>query len=419
MSAPDEIQGTALAPLLELARSRLTGEPPLRAARFEALAARAQAHERDRRARSRAAYGVALAAIVVLVAFFSWPRAELTYRVEAGNVDASGQVLGGPNGASIHFSDGSLVALEPFARTRVEDVTALGGRVRLEHGSARVAITKRPRASWSIEAGPYVVQVTGTAFDVSWSEADQSLKVGMESGSVVVKGPLVADGLPLQKGQRLSLVLSKRSVTVEDGRSAVRDVPFAPPAPLFTASAEVPAPVAPSRPPAKAEASRHPWVELVAQGNFGAVIEAAENRGLDKILAQGSADELSALADAARYGQRPDIARVTLLSQRRRFGGTQLAEQAAFFLGRLSEGSGEAIEWYDRYLAESPRGSYVPQALGRKLMVVHQQQGAGSARPLAEDYLRRYPNGPYAAAAKKILGDSRPTADPVRTPPAR
>jgi hypothetical protein len=388
-----------ITPLLELARDRLSGEPPARgAARFEALAARAAVGERERDVRLRVLYGVALAAALVLVGFGFWPRSELTYRVEAGNVDASGRVLGGPEGGDIRFSDGSFVKLEPFARTKVEGVSARGGRVRLEHGALHVSITKRPHAQWAIAAGPYVVHVKGTSFEVRWSPADQSLDVVMQSGSVVVNGPLVAEGLALDKGQRLSLALEKRSVIVERGPKT--NLLPAPPASASTVTSEPPTAKIAS---ARSEGARRTWMELVAQGSFGAVIEAAEARGLEKTLAQASAEDLSALADAARYGRRVDIATAALLAQRRRYPGTAQAEQAAFFLGRLSEGRSEAVTWYDRYLKESPDGSYAPQAVGRKLMLVHELEGAARARPLAEEYLRRYPKGPYAAAAKKIL----------------
>ena len=56
-----------------------------------------------------------------------------------------------------------------------------------------------------------------------------------------------------------------------------------------------------------------------------------------------------------------------------------------------------ALEWYERYLAESPRGTYAPQALGRQMVLVHKLRGVASARPLATEYLARFPDGPYAA----------------------
>ena len=54
-------------------------------------------------------------------------------------------------------------------------------------------------------------------------------------------------------------------------------------------------------------------------------------------------------------------------------------------------------------LAESPRGTYAPQALGRQMVLVHKLRGVASARPLASEYLSRFPDGPYAAPARKLL----------------
>jgi hypothetical protein len=36
------------------------------------------------------------------------------------------------------------------------------------------------------------------------------------------------------------------------------------------------------------------------------------------------------------------------------------------------------------------------------MMLLYKQRGAAAAKPVASDYLSRYPNGPYAAAARKI-----------------
>ena len=120
---------------------------------------------------------------------------------------------------------------------------------------------------------------------------------------------------------------------------------------------------------------------------------------------------IKALADAARYARRSDLARRALIAKRQRFAGSGGAREAAFFLGRLAEDNGGgALEWYDRYLSESPRGAYASQALGRKMMLVYQQRGEAAAAPLARDYLGRYPAGPYASAARKIVAPPSPAA---------
>jgi len=72
-------------------------------------------------------------------------------------------------------------------------------------------------------------------------------------------------------------------------------------------------------------------------------------------------------------------------------------------LGRLSEGEPEeAIGWYDRYLREAPNGEFADEALGRKLIAVQRSSGAAGARPIAEQYLRRFPRGAYATRAREL-----------------
>jgi hypothetical protein len=136
------------------------------------------------------------------------------------------------------------------------------------------------------------------------------------------------------------------------------------------------------------------------------VLADAEERGLDVTLAQGTLADVVAVADAARYAGRVGVAHRALLAQRERFAASTAARTAAFLLGRLADTSeaqpAAAIGWYDRYLAESPGGEFASEALGRKLVAVQRVSGAVSARPIAEQYLRRFPQGPYATKAREL-----------------
>jgi TolA-binding protein len=100
------------------------------------------------------------------------------------------------------------------------------------------------------------------------------------------------------------------------------------------------------------------------------------------------------------------VARRALAAQRRRFPRSARANDAAFLLGRLEEMAQRpevALTWYERCLGESPHGTYTSEALGRKMTVVQRLHGAGRARPVAEEYLRRFGDGTYAAAARALL----------------
>jgi len=149
------------------------------------------------------------------------------------------------------------------------------------------------------------------------------------------------------------------------------------------------------------------WSEAVASGNWDAILADADRAGVREILDGASSEALFALADAARYRGRLDLAREALLAQRRRFSSSARASDAAFLLGRVEEVSGEdparALRWYDEYLARAPAGTYASEALGRRMTLIKQREGAVRARPIAEEYLRRFPQGTYAGSARALL----------------
>jgi len=95
-----------------------------------------------------------------------------------------------------------------------------------------------------------------------------------------------------------------------------------------------------------------------------------------------------------------------LTAQRRRFPSSDRARDAAFLLGRLHdadpEGPGNALGWYDRYLAEAPNGAHVSDALGRKMTLLQRSNRPAEALAVAHDYLQRFPRGTYANAAHAL-----------------
>jgi hypothetical protein len=113
------------------------------------------------------------------------------------------------------------------------------------------------------------------------------------------------------------------------------------------------------------------WVEAVAAGRWDRVLAEVDRAGVKQTLAHASSEDLLALADAARYRRRTGLARAALLAERDRFPGSPSALDAAFLLGRLEESRqgeiGEAVRWYDTYLAGAPAGTYASEALGRKM----------------------------------------------------
>ena len=410
---------THTAELVKLAQRELHGDTVLSEdAGFARLQSRMLA---PRRTSSSlwVAGAVALASAAALGGLLVWRTqpARLTYQVAGNAVTQEGHVVA-RDGTSIRFSDGSEAQLANGTEAQIENVTEHGADVVLARGSMKVHIAKKPQAAWKVAAGPYNVRVTGTAFDVSWSSQAQTFDLRMETGAVIVTGPLAVAGIPLKAGQHLFSGLADGRLTVEGGEGTVTAEPPPAPAPPMDRDPAPEAPgaagghVTPST-PVRGPAEAHAWTREVAQGHFGVVLDAAEQRGLERTLGTGSLEELSALSDAARYAGRSTIAKRVLLAERQRFPGSAAARDAAFFLGRIAEeGGGGAGEWYQRYLEESPRGAYASQALGRQMMLMYQQRGRGAAESLALEYLSRYPNGPYAAAARKIEQEHPPAPRP-------
>lgn len=411
-----EIADQPTAELVKLAQRELRGDSVLSDdAGFARLEARRLTERKSVWTRGWLAGGAALASAGALALALAWPArpSALTFQVAGGSLGASGHVLA-KDGTRIRFSDGSEASLSNGTEAQITNVTEHGADVVLQRGSMRVSIAKKPQAAWKVAAGPYDVRVTGTAFDVSWSAQEQAFDLRMQTGAVIVTGPLAQSGIVLKAGQHLFGGVAEGRLTVEGGESAVvAEAPVAAAAPAEPVPEPaavvpgVPSPVSPGPAP-RAPGEPHAWTKQVAQGHFADVLNEAEQRGLSRTLESGSLEELSALADAARYAGRSPLARRVLLAERQRFPGSAAARDAAFFLGRIAEdgGGGSAVEWYERYVAESPRGAYASQALGRKMMLLYKQGGVAAASPLAGDYLARYPNGPYAAAARKIEQES-------------
>jgi len=392
--------------MVALARQLGTEPPNLSRERqfLAAISERVAAH-RARETRRRGA--LALAAVAAAsFALFLWfaPRSArpLSYRIDGGAL-SEGTIFA-QAGTSVAFSDGSRLQLTPSARARIEQVTAHGARVNLIDGEVAVDIVKAEGNAWFVQAGPYQVHVVGTAFDVRWAKERRRIEVDLHRGSVIVTGPHIDGQLRMQAGQRLTSAV--------DGASAVTSEASAGPASAAAPASSTPAASDSAKPAPDVnapprDAASVGWSRLVAQGEFQRVLDAAQRRGIDGVLASGTQLELAALSDAARYGRNPDLARRALLAERKRFARAAAARGAAFFLGGIEkEGSAAALAWYETYLAESPRGPYAAQALGRRMMIVHRRSGSAASAPLAREYLRTFAQGPYAPLAHKILESS-------------
>jgi TolA-binding protein len=365
--------------------------------------------------RRRWRFVLSFAAALAVVAFVFIGRqgiaprsaAALSYTVEGGRIDSNGTVM--PTGArkpTLRFSDGTEVVVSGGARARVQSVGEHGARVGL-NGKVDVAVVPSRGSHWLFEAGPFLINVTGTTFTADWREAEERLEVVLRTGSVSVSGPHSVGPINLRAGQRLIVSAREREVTILD-IDAVAEAKAASPRPESApvARPEPPRPAAASSAAVSAGSFGSNWTTELAAGRFAAILEQAERRGIDAAIGEVSSDELGALSDAARYIRRDDVARRALNAQRRRFPRSARANDAAFLLGRLEETAGNtalALDWYERCLSESANSTYTSEALGRKMTVVQRLHGAARARPIAEEYLRRFSTGTYAAAARALM----------------
>ncbi|MEY4579374.1 MAG: hypothetical protein RL701_4077, partial [Pseudomonadota bacterium] len=133
--------------------------------------------------------------------------------------------------------------------------------------------------------------------------------------------------------------------------------------------------------------------------------------GFEQECKQSNAEELSLLANVARYGQDSAGEAEALRWLRGRFHGTKQAAVAAFALGRLEFDNhaaySEAAEWFRTYLREQPRGDLAREASGRLLEATQRMGDAAAARELAARYLKDYPQGPHAELARGLVNVER------------
>ena len=414
VSAQHEL-APALEPLTRLARESFGEMTPEQCLRGEAIISARLLRRRAQRT------GWLIPAVAGLAcscaALFVWQHqrsgspAPLTYVVENGSLTEAGAAKRGDGPARVvRFSDGTEVRVENGAQASVRFVTDHGAALAMSRGTLHAEVVHSPTSEWRFDAGPFVVRVTGTAFGLAWDPEQDRFDLRLEHGSVTVTSPVANDPIPLRAGQWLTIRMKSNEVFIRDLAGQTPPEPSEPPllAPVAEETTNVlpgSSTEAPVKKPAPPAATGHHWAQDLAHGKAEQVVEDALRRGLDNSLAEASSSELAALADAARYCRREEIARKTMLAERRRFAGSRGAVDAGLLLGRLAEAEhddSQALSWFNAYLREAPSGRYASEALGRKMALVRRSVGPSAARAIAEEYLSKYPDGTYASAARAI-----------------
>jgi TolA-binding protein len=365
-----------------------------------------------------------LAGVLVLVPAARWWRTDsstLSYQIRGGSVADGGYLReSGPGGIQLRFAEGTEMSFLPGTRGRLRSVGSHGARIAIEHGKASFHVTPRREADWSVEVGPFLVTVKGTVFTVAWDVVTERFDLVLEHGLVSVTGPVSSGAVLLKTGQRLAVDLPRKETLISEpspevpssaatqGRNPSGPGETPPPSAAETYEGRMPTSGLLERKPLEAKTDvRRGWPQAVAAGNWDRVLAEVDRAGVKQTLATASSDDLLALADAARYRRRSDLARSALLAERKRFPGSASALDAAYLLGRLAEsgpgGADDAVRWYDTYLAGAPSGPYASEALGRKMTAINRLHGSSEARAFAREYLRRFPTGSYAGAARALL----------------
>jgi hypothetical protein len=352
-------------------------------------------------------FAVAFAAALVAAAAMTL-RPSLRYEVSGAALE--GPYVSAPSSspAEVHFSDGSKIEAAPGTRLRVDETHINGARVLVEKGSTNASVTHYKTSSWTFVAGPFEVHVTGTRFDLSWDPQREEIDLTLHEGSVEVRSPLGQGPIVVRKGQRFRATVSDRSMTLVDAEPTPTSVvaPTAEP-PAAIAGTEIVTPPSAAQSGSKPTVRHETWQELVGRGEFEAVVAAANSRGIDGCVTGCSAADLRSLADAARYTSHNDLAERSLLALRQRFPGSGQSAAAAFLLGRTYESRSQlasAQHWYETYSSESPDGEFAAEALAGKMRAVATTRGSAAAKPIALEYLSRYPKGVHVKTARKIAG---------------
>lgn len=323
----------------------------------------------------------------------------------------------------VEFSDGSAFDVEPAARLRVESSSATGARLTLVDGRTVAHVMHRSRSSWSVLAGPFEVQVTGTRFGASWDATNERLSVELYEGSVQVSGGSFTAPISVRAGQRLEagkgsgdwVLTSLEGPDSPLRRAGVPPPPSASAPPVASGQSSTTDPTT-NVAPGSASASRSTaptldWPALLGRADFEGIVRQASDFGIERCFSLCAPSDLRMLADSARYLGRYELAERSLLALRKRSpvdGAT-----TAFLLARLEESRDEekALSWYDKSLGEAPGGAYAAEALAGKMRVLLKRGGPSAAAPAAEQYLERFPDGVHAAKAREILSRVKAPSD--------
>jgi transmembrane sensor len=362
-------------------------QPEWRADRRENALARVHARRGQRARAMRAAAVVSVACVLGLVlGFLAHARLEP-------------QALATRDAHQIRFSDGSTVQL--LDASSVLDVGAASPSavdVSLRSGSAEFEITPNPKRQFIVHAGAVGISVLGTHFRVT--REGPRVRVEVTRGRVAVK--LAGSTRQLTAGE--SSWFPPAEPAAEDA-PAPAAASAAAASPIAEASAAVGA--APPAPSASVDgpSSRRRFLDHASRGEYRdaySVLERAPE------VVGNTPEDLMLAADAARFSNHPAQATRFLERVTREHPQASVAPLAAFTLGRIYLSQvGQPAKAANAFALSrklAPAGSLAEDALAREVEAAKLAGQPSRARELAEQYVRRYPNGRRLTSVRQSGG---------------
>lgn len=363
------------------------------------------------KSRGRGWWQLALAASLgaaVVTTGWLWPR-NRSFQVGEARPGRLGDLIQALDGrpTPLHFSEGSRLLLHEGGKVRVLSFDATAARVLVEEGTLEVSVAHEEsrRMRWDFEAGPYRVNVTGTKFRMAFDNHRQHFRLSTQEGQVIVSDSCRQTSRTVSAGESVDLACpARREESLPEGSAETVPAVLSP---KEQPAVEPPAAREPNPSVTAASPGDVAWRGLLAAGRLSDGLAAAKRHGLRRTCRVATPQEMLALADAARlFGSAADAV-IPLRILRERFPASTDAATAAFRLGLIAfereHAYVEAAHWFETYLRDQPSGPLMGDSFGRLMQARSRAGDTQRARLDAQQYLRRFPEGPYAPEARGIL----------------
>lgn len=358
-----------------------------------------------------ASMALVVAVLVVLVV-----RRPLALTIDGTPSAGETAWLEGPTVATARFSDGSRVDAAARSRWRVQQLRADGATVQLERGELVASVESKLTSDWRFEAGPFAIQVTGTAFRAAWDPVDEVFDLAMTEGTVVLAGPVVGQARTVTAPERVRIDLRRRSLAVTNaidpaeapepiatatGKSVTEDSAIEPPGPSGSKDDDEPSPATPT-PTSPVEPA---WRILAEQGHHEEALEALRKSGLVQRIESAGPGTLLEMAQVARLGGDGQLATTLLERLQQRYPDSAEAGTARFVAGKNHFDRGhddEAIAALSGYLARGGEAAFFAEASVLLVIALDRSGRHDEARARARSFIARYPDGPHAERLRSI-----------------